>query len=478
MNPAMLNIHRGGRYLLLLAWFIASAEPLRWMLFALAQPAHAVQRMLLVVLAVLGLRDFVRQSASPNAHPHALPIVLAAALVAAIARVGTDVHVMHACASLLLLYALSATYLDAPSWRRRSVLLLATLLCLPIQPHIDAHLGLPLRLWTAQAVAPLLQFLGVANVSVESIIVTENGVADVANACSGVRTLWYALALWLCARIVWPQAAVARWWLAGGISAAIAVGLNVLRVTVLVWALHHDAPPLVAEMAHASLGLMALALVGAVNWRLCRAPITATAPSLTPEFPRVMHHVRWQPQLLLAISVAGVALLPMPSRPAQGSASLHSLNWPPSLHTEPVALTHEEQGLVLGYGATVAQKQRFKFAGVAGSLLVVQSNNWRAHHAPELCLLAQGAHIDQQARVATSNGAYRIVTLQGGAQTAITWFQSDAQVVPDLGARLWAQLWHPQQRWSLVTLVVDGAVSIPAIQNLHQAVHAVVAQHL
>lgn len=460
---------RWPRYGMLLAWLIASAEPLRWMCFALAQPTHTVQRLVLVVLVLLGLCDAVRNAPSPQSHRHAMPMVLAGVMLAALARIGTDVHFIHAGASLLLLYAISATYLDAAAWRQRLVLLMVTLLCLPIQPHIDAHLGLPLRLWTAHAVAPLLQALGVDNVTVESIIVTESGVADVASACSGVRTLWYALALWLCARLAWPQARAPRWWLAGALSALIAVGFNALRVAALVLALHHHAPPLLADMAHASLGLLALALVGAANYWLCRSPVGIPKPT------GQTHAVRWQSHALMAGLIASVALLPTATRHAQDPATLQALHWPPYLQTEPVALSSQEKNLVLGYGASIAEKQRFHLHGTQGSLLVVQSNNWRAHHAPELCLLAQGAHIDQQTRVATTYGDYRVVTLQAGAQTAITWFQSDTQVVPDLGARLWSQLLHPQQHWSLVTLVVDGPVSDTVVHDLHRAVHAVVA---
>ncbi len=464
---------RNWHLLLLAAWLVASAEPLRWMFFTLSQPIHAVQRMVMLALAGLGLLALFRKASTPQSHPHATAIVLMAVLLTALARISTGVHAVHAIASLLLLYALSATCLDAPTWRRHSALLLVTLLCLPIQPHVDAHLGLPLRLWTAQAIAPLLQWLGVPHVSVESIIVTENGVADIANACSGVRTLWYALALWLCARLVWPQTPAARWWLAGGASMAIAIGMNMLRVTGLVMALHQGAPALLAEMAHASLGLLALALVGVVNWRLCRQGLWK-APA-----PAQSRTTAYQPYpVVLSLAVASVTLLPTPLRSATEAPQLQALSWPASLHTESVALTREEQDLVLGYGATVAQKQRFEMAGVAGSLLVVQSNNWRAHHAPELCLLAQGAHIEQQTRMHTANGDYRVVRMQAGSQLAITWFQSGTQVVPDLGARLWAQLWHPQAPWSLVTLVVEGPVTNTAIQTLQQTVHAVVAQTL
>ncbi|OOG39932.1 exosortase O [Polaromonas sp. A23] len=454
---------------MLAAWLIASFEPLRWMFFALEQPTHAVQRVVLMGLILLVFFDFVRKAPSSQAHPRALPIVLVGATFAAIARISTDVHFIQATAALLLLYAISATYMDAATWRQRLVLLLVTLLCLPIQAHIDAHLGLPLRLWTAHAVAPLLHALGVGNVTVESIIVTENGVADVASACSGVRTLWYAMALWLCARLAWPQAMAQRWWLAGAFSAAIAVGFNALRVTALVVAMHHQAPPLLVDMAHTSLGLLALALVGAVNFWLCRGPVMA------PLSASQVRQLRWQTYTLLAGLIASIALLPTPTRQVQAPANLQALNWPAQLQAESVALSSQEKNLVLGYGATIAEKQRFNLRGTRGSLLVVQSNNWRAHHAPELCLLAQGVHIEQQTRISTRHGDYRVVTLQAGAQTAVTWFQSDAQVAPDLAARLWSQLLHPQQHWSLVTLVVDGPASDAVVQDLHRAVHAVVA---
>ncbi len=457
------------RYGMLVAWLIANADPLRWMFSALAQPAHVVQRLVLVALVLMGLVDVVRKAASPQAHPHALVIVLAGVALAAGARISTDVHFLHATAALLLLYAISATYLDAATWRKRLVLLLVTLLCLPVQAHIDAHLGLPLRLWTAQAVAPLLHALGVGNVTVESIIITENGVADVASACSGVRTLWYAMALWLGGRLAWPQAMARRWWLAGALSATIAVGFNALRVAALVVAMHHNAPPLLVDMAHAALGLLALALVGAVNFWLCRGPVTVPQPA------GQTHQLRWQTHTLLLGLITSVALLPTPTRPVQNPANLQALTWPARLQTESVALSSQEQNLVLGYGATIAEKQRFNLHGTHGSLLVVQSKHWRAHHAPELCLLAQGARIEQQTRISTRHGRYRVVTLQAGAQTAITWFQSGSQVLPDMGARLWSQLLHPQQHWSLVTLVVDTPASDTAVQDLHQAVHAVVA---
>lgn len=259
------------------------------------------------------------------------------------------------------------------------------------------------------------------------------------------------------------------------LSAGAAVVFNALRVTTLVLALHHQAPMLLADMAHASLGLLALAAVGALNFRLCRSrPDVLSRPAALP-VSLASPTLSWATLALLIGMLLGVAMLPSPARSTVDMARLRYLNWPAEFHAEPFALSDVEQDLVLGHHATVAEKHRFVRHGVSGSLLVVESANWRAQHAPELCLLAQGAHIEKVARLSTPDGVFRIVTLQAGKQTAITWFQSGTRIVPDLGARLWAQFFHPQEHWALITLVVDGALSPADALDLQRAVQAVVS---
>lgn len=457
---------------LLAAWCVASLHSLHWMYTtALSQPAHVVQLGVLLCLTGLGLYAFFAGAQSGEAHPHALPIALSGVACASIARMATDIQFIHAAGALLLLYALSAMFIGAHAWRRRLVVLTIVLLCLPIQPHVDAHLGLPLRLWTAQVVAPILQLLGVENVTVESVIVTENSVADIASACSGVRTLWYAVALWLCGRVAWPDTPRSRWWLAGLLSVLVATGFNALRVTLLILALHHHAPPLLADMAHASLGLLALVVVGAVNFVLCRHAIAA--PGHVGESPAPSPPMQW----LVAIMLLGMALLPLPlsSRSGTDAERLRPLSWPAEFRMQTVPLSAAELGLVAGRHTTVAEKNRFSRHGVSGSMIIVESGNWRAQHAPELCLIAQGARIENVVRTATPDGEFRLVTMQAGTQVAMTWFQSGSRIEPDLSARLWAQFIRPQQQWSLVTLVIEGPISTQAALDLHRSVHSVVA---
>lgn len=465
------------RWALLAAWALGHAPALRWLFASLAQPAHQVQRMVMAGLAAWLLWDVLTRPASPRVHAHAWPLAVASVAVSALARLATDLRFIHAAVALLMLCALGACFAAEGEGRRRLAWLAALLLCLPVQSHVDAHLGLPLRLWTAQAVAPLLQALGAPNVSVESIIVTENGVADVASACSGVRTLWYAAALWLCARLVWPQAAVWRWLLAGALGATAAVGLNASRVASLVLALHHGAPPLLADVAHGALGLLALALVASVQWLLCHGQAGTAPRAAAAAAPSSSASPAPRRQAALAACIASLSLLPAaPARPPAEQKPLRVLAWPAEFRAEPIALSPLEKDLLLGRQAAMAEKRRFDRNGARGSLLVVQSSDWRAHHAPELCLLAQGARIEKLERMRSPQGEFRVMAMQSGHQAAITWFQSGDRVLPDLGARLWSQLLRPGERWSLVTLVVDNPLTAADTLALHDAVRQVVAQ--
>ena len=457
------------RLLLLLAWAIASRDSLAWLVRALTREEQAVQRMLLIALGVMAVIRVLWSADRPRIHPQAAMIALAGIVLATIVRVGTDIHFVQAAAALCLLHALSALFLDAERWQRQWSLLVIVVICLPIQPHIDAYLGLPLRLWTAGVVAPLLQTVGVASATVESIIVTEGSVADVASVCSGVRTLWYALALWLGARLLWPHTARRCWWLAGVLSVTLAVACNTLRVFLLVLALHHHAASFVVDLAHASMGLLALGVVGGINVWLCATDPFSAPISVDDEPPAL-----WQHGAIVLLLLASAAI---PSaRPDAGRVSMPvHLVWPSSFHVQPLALSPSERDLVLGRGSRVAEKHRFNWKGTQGSLLVVESSNWRAQHAPELCLIAQGARISDVTRVPTPAGAFRVVRLDGGKQTAITWFQSGADIVPDLAARLWAQLRQRERDWTMVTLVVDGELTSAQTIGLQSAVWSVVA---
>ena len=98
----------------------------------------------------------------------------------------------------------------------------------------------------------------------------------------------------------------------------------------------------------------------------------------------------------------GMALLPSPSRNETDTERLGPLNWPAEFRMQPIPLSEAELGLVAGRRTSVAEKNRFSRHGIDGSLIIVESGNWRAQHAPELCLIAQGARIENVVFIMTA----------------------------------------------------------------------------
>lgn len=136
-------------------------------------------------------------------------------------------------------------------------------------------------------------------------------------------------------------------------------------------------------------------------------------------------------------------------------------------------------------GAEAAPRFRFNYQGVTGSLIVVLSKTWRAHHYPERCFQVYGLEMaESHAQLVAENFPVRAVTLrdpQTNARLDATyWFQSAARTTDDYGTRVWADTAGAPERWALVSILFDAP--IPAndarVAALYQTLHDVAAQTL
>ena len=147
----------------------------------------------------------------------------------------------------------------------------------------------------------------------------------------------------------------------------------------------------------------------------------------------------------------------------------------------PLPLSAAEAGLNRRHGAQVMRKGVFTApavdaesianvdpAAVTGSLLVVYGASWRAHHPPEVCLAAQGAHIDAVAEIETPF-RHRRLRIDGGRRRAAYWFQSPLGTTSSLLERIFAELIGRERRWMLVTALVDGDDA--AVETIASAIH-------
>jgi exosortase O len=157
-------------------------------------------------------------------------------------------------------------------------------------------------------------------------------------------------------------------------------------------------------------------------------------------------------------------------------------NFPNELVTESIPLKVDEIEWLTRDGAESADRRQFQWRGVTGTMILVPSTTWRAHHRPERCFEVYGLQLDEsRPHIVTPNFSVRLVSLGqriGKNLSAAYWFQSATRATDDYGTRLWADVTMPRERWVLVSILFDRAVNSndADVNALYLALHMAVEE--
>ncbi|GAB4540926.1 MAG: hypothetical protein Kow0063_31260 [Anaerolineae bacterium] len=195
-----------------------------------------------------------------------------------------------------------------------------------------------------------------------------------------------------------------------------------------------------------------------------------------------------QPNWLAALLVAVIAsmILIYSPRPHTGLAQPPpAWEFPAELVTKPMPLKPDEIDWLTRGGAESAERRRFEWRDITGSMILITSQTWRAHHRPERCFEVYGLSVDDsRAYLIDPDFPLRFLTLSygrgRGSLSATYWFQSLERTTDDYGTRIWADLTPERDKWVLVTILFDG-VHDPGtadLQAFYSAVHDGVAHSL
>ena len=159
--------------------------------------------------------------------------------------------------------------------------------------------------------------------------------------------------------------------------------------------------------------------------------------------------------------------------------------FPAELVTEPMPLKPDELDWLTRGGAESADRRRFEWRGITGSMILITSQTWRAQHRPERCFEVYGLSLDDtHTYLITPDFPLRFVSLsygQGrGSLSATYWFQSIGRATDDYATRIWADLTPKRDQWVLVTILFDGVhdPSAADLQAFYLALHDGVAHSL
>jgi exosortase O len=457
---------------LLWLWLFRPVYPYLATIFT-RQEFRTNQIVLLAVLALFAVQ--VRRGGlrlSPADLPQLQPAPLALALGGCVGFVlverHLDINTLSATLFGLATYGLLGLWMTPRRWRQGLPAALLLVGVLPFGEHMETFAGYPLRILTARLVSQAVAYLGTSNLGVDTILVFENGISQVDNPCSGVKSLWTGGLFFLAATWIERRPLNWRWALAAIVFAACLLAANLLRVFLLVLVGQVASWRLLAEMLHVPLGVVGfVAACAAALWLLRWAgqgsPQVAPqdAPQEAPEsLPAHTSRPLWlAPALGLALLALALLYVP-PPQPA--SAAPPAWQLPPGLLAEEWSLTPGELDWLTSDNAlpVSAARWRFTWGELSGSLLLITSDTWRAHHRPERCFTVYGLHVQaSQPLLAQPDFSLRWLTL--GAErgnslySAAYWLQSSTQATDDYAARMWDDFAPQPQPWVLVTLLFD-----------------------
>lgn len=467
----------------------------------------------LIVLQVRQGRVTVTLDRAPRVYFPALIIAFSGAILYLLIEQFLDINTLSAGLFAMASYGLLGIWMSPRAWRDGLPAALLLVGVLPFGDHLQTFIGFPMRILTATLVRDGLQAGHIASTGVDTILILENGVSQVDLPCSGVKSLWTGMLFLTTATWLERRPINVRWLAIALLFAILLFVVNLVRVTVLVLVGQVAGWFVAAEMLHVPLGVLGFVLACAAvvgMLRLAKSQLKDSAqPDKTNNLPaqetadnadnadriRVIRAIRGlvlSMQRTNALSFApalGAIFLAMgllyAQRPETGlTQPARDWEFPAEFVIKPMPLKPDEVAWLTRDGAESATRLRFDWQGSRGSMILIPSTTWRAHHRPERCFEVYGLTLDDShTQLIAQDFPVRYVTLRdhqtGTAFTATYWFQSEARTTDDYGARIWADLFRPE-RWVLVSILFDNAADSDGqqLRAMYLALHDMVAKDL
>ncbi len=170
-------------------------------------------------------------------------------------------------------------------------------------------------------------------------------------------------------------------------------------------------------------------------------------------------------------------------KPATSSLmAVKSIDFPSQITTENLALSRSEINFFDNPANPLVQKMRFQTDNdLSGSMLIVASDTWHAHHPPELCFVGNGFKVDKMNSTLLNNTIHaRWLSLQDGDLSATYWFQSAEETTDNFISRLWEDITHQNKTWVLVSVLFDKSLNSDNIQveNFTNTIYTTIGQNL
>ncbi|MEB3212610.1 MAG: exosortase O [Leptolyngbyaceae bacterium] len=477
---------------ILIVWFVLSLPELMGFVhlihslsfFNIAILAGAIA---VLVIQSLHYRKEWEISIEPRVHRFPLMVMVGAAIACVLSRWCLDLEQLSIIWFVIGSYGAVGLFCHPRVWQRGLPFMGAfTMLTLLLALEFT-DLGHLARTSVAELVEQLLKPFGVTAITSEDILVLSTGVAFVDIPCSGFKNIEIGSLFFIAASLLERKQMGLKWLLLGVLNGGLLILSNVGRILAIVVVTFVFQQPTLAEILHVPLGLLGFVTVCLVTLQLLRwvprqSPRQNAGLSLERDDRSAqscsMQQLSIRPAAVALSVLIGLAVVPAPTPHPTVPGFLNGMEWPTELQAQPLDLTETEQKFFTRFPGAVADKQSFQFHDVSGSMILVASSSWQAHHAPELCFSARGMTINQmQKQALTSDITGRWLSLNQGDRQAAYWFQSPNRTTDHYLDRVWSEITRRDSTWTMATILFDTPVTSDDtdVQTLLEDVHGAIA---
>ncbi len=431
----------------------------------------------IVLVLVAGLIVFqarrdrlqVHLDAVPQWYLPALTLAVGGSLLFLLLERFVDIDTFSASVFGLASYGLLGLWMRPQTWREGMPAALLVVGVLPFGEHMQTFIGYPMRILTASIVRDGLAAVGIPSIGVDTILVLENGVSQIDLPCSGVKSLWTGALFLLAATWIERRPITRRWVAIAVMFGALLFAVNVARIATLVVVGQVIGSRLGAELIHVPMGVLGFivacaAAVIMLQW-VPRMANRAEQDHVGP-LRRVVERPGWlAPALAVVLGALVLAYAPAPVAGLTEAAPART--WAAEMDVQAAPLQPDELEWFTRDGAESAERYRFNWHGMTGSMILVTSTNWRAHHRPERCFEVYGLAVDDSSTLLVAPDfpvRWVAVARRNSPErwSATYWFQTGDRVTDDYGARIADDLSLKHNRWVLVSVLFDQVVDANA----------------
>ena len=473
--------------LIVFAWLVLNYTALQWLLTSFSNTSvfnliiFGVVAIVLLIQAIHHRRK-LDLSATPRLYPAPLILMFGSTATGIGLQWVLEVPQIGVLLFAIASYGLIGLFIAPNVWRKGLPAAIFFACILPFSVQFGTGLGFPVRVITARLVEHILALGHIAAISSHDIIVLENSIAQVDLPCSGLKSLWTGTLFLLAATWLENRQVKFRWLLVCITNILLLIAANTGRILLLVLISNVGDRPDLAAILHVPLGLIGFITAGLFSWLLLQTvPRHRNTPpkAETLKTPPLGNLKPLTQQIIVGSCILGLALIPYP--PKVTTSAIASINLPAQMNWEPLQLSAIEQDFFANYEGAIAQKSRFEWQNMAGSILLVSSNSVQAYHAPELCLLGNGLKIDTMQPLQLSPQVLgRWLSINNGTMAATYWFQSPQRTTDDFLTRLWGGMTRKDRLWVMVSVLFDRSQQpdTPEIKAFTTNIHDAIASSL